>query len=649
MSILSDYNINDSSTINNLTYKPRELIQREFMTDDEILANVGKDLFVDIELYPNYYLCSFKLHGTNKFICLESGNEKKFNPHFLAWLMNNYRTIGFNSIKYDLLIIWLSYVNQFTPNLKNLSNDIIDGYRLKELKERYAFYIPKTPHIDLIEVAPLKGSLKLYGARLHSPRIQELPFPDYEELTSEQIEIVKQYNFNDLDVTEQLFDFMKERLELRQSMSIEYKEDLMSKSDAQIAEVVLSKEVTKLNGKRPIRPIIKAGTVYKYAVPSYINYFSDSLNVILDKIKKANFVVNEFGKIVLPEELKTHVTIGSNTYRIGIGGLHSSEKCISHIATDDISIVDRDVASYYPRIITTLGLYPTAMGKAFLEAYNKIIERRLDAKKKKIFTTDKGLKIVINGTSGKFSDEWSCLYSPDLTIQVTITGQLALLMLIEWLYWCGIEVISANTDGIVMLLKKNQEKIYLECIKQWEMKTGFETEETKYAAYHARDVNSYFAVKLGNTVKMKGPYSEIGSQSGTQLDTNPNALICTDAIVALLSKGIPIEETIKSSKDFTRFVTVRQVKGGAKKDKEYLGKVIRWAYIKKEYNCIKYVTNGHKVPDTDGAVPFMDLPTQWPDINYDWYINKTKEILYEIGFTPRPKQLTFFEGCLATP
>src|SRR5205823_3617569 len=115
---------------------------------------------------------------------------------------------------------------------------------------------------------------------------------------------------------------------------------------------------------------------------------------------------------------------------------------VSYRATDTVSIVDRDVASYYPRIITTLGLYPQSMGPAFLEAYNKIIDVRLHAKKNKIFSRDKGLKIVINGTSGKFSDYWSALYAPDLTIQVTVTGQLALLMLIEMMELAGIDVIS---------------------------------------------------------------------------------------------------------------------------------------------------------------------------------------------------------------
>jgi hypothetical protein len=142
--------------------------------------------------------------------------------------------------------------------------------------------------------------------------------------------------------------------------------------------------------------------------------------------------------------------------------------------------------------------------------------------------------------------------------------------------------------------------------------------------------------------KVKGTYAEVGSQSGTKLDVNPTTLICIDAIKALLSNGTPIEQTILNCKDFTRFIAIRQVKGGAHKNREYLGKVIRFAYIKGEINAIHYITNGNKVPDTDGAVPFMDLPTTWPDLNYQWYINKTNEILEEINYLQRPKQIAFF-------
>ena len=364
-------------------YAPRQFIEREYLTDSELLEYAGSTLFLNVESYKNYFLITFKLHKTNKFLQLECGGGKSFNPKLLSWVMHNYRTIGFNSISYDLLMIWLAYTTQNTYRIKDATNDLIlREMRPQELKKEYKFFTYKTNHVDLIEVAPLKGSLKLYGARLHVKSIQDQPFNIDSELTEFEIEQLKGFNCNQLDITEQLFDFMKERLELREAMSLEYNEDLMSKSDAQIAEVVLVKEVGKLNGKRPQRREVEPGTVYHYSTPSYIQYQTPALNRLLEKIRVAKFIVQPSGKIAIPDELTGAVDINKGSYRIGIGGLHSSEKTVAYKATDDIDITDDDVASYYPRLITTLGLIPPSCGPNFLIAFEKLIVGRLEDKRK---------------------------------------------------------------------------------------------------------------------------------------------------------------------------------------------------------------------------------------------------------------------------
>lgn len=626
-------------------YQPRQFIEREYLTDAELQANVGKTLFLNVESYPNFFLITFKLHNTNKFLQLDI----PFNERKLSWIMWNYQIVGFNSLNYDLLMIWLAYSYQNIENLKDATNDLIlRGMREYELKKAYNFFTFKTNHIDLISVAPLKGSLKLYGARIHTHSIQDQPFDVDQNLSPFEIEQLKGFNCNQLDITEQLFNFCKERIELREAMGQEYGEDLRSKSDAQIAEVVLTKEVAKINGNKPKKINIESGTIYRYSAPNYLNFQSENLKELLNRIKTAKFIVNNYGKIDLPKELETSIQIGKAFYRLGIGGLHSEEKCISYVATENLSIVDRDVASYYPRLVTTLKLYPEAYGPAFLVAYEEIIQSRLRAKEAKRKTEANGKKIVVNGAGGKFSDVYSFLYGPDLTIQMTVTGQLDLLMFIEALTLCGLEVISANTDGIVTLVSKDKEENYKRCWEWWQQTTGFETEETRYKSYYARDVNSYFAVKekpkTRDDVKLKGPWSEKGSQSGTQLDTNPTSLICTDAICDLLISGTSIEKTIIECRDFTRFVTVRQAKApGAHKSGTYLGKVLRWAYMKGELGTINYVGTNNKVPDSEGARPYQDMPIEFPeDINYAWYINKTNEILEDIGFTPKMKQVEFF-------
>ena len=412
--------------------------QYELMSDNEIVNGASGTLVVDSESYYNYFLIAFKDVKTNKIITF----EPPFNSRKLSWIMHNYRTVGFNSISYDLLMIWCSYDNQDTNVLQQLSQNIIYGaMRKKELLDKYNFVIYPTKHIDLIEVCPLKGSLKLYGARLHSPRIQDLPFDVSADLPLEQIPVVRDYCINDLDETHRLFDFLKERLDLRQSMSIEYNEDLTSKSDAQIAEKVISKEVQKLVGKYPKRPIIPTGTQYNYIIPDFINYRLPQLQQMLEKVRNTKFEIIEPYGIGLPKELSNlSIQINKGVYRMGIGGLHSFEKNVAYKSTNDLYIIDRDVASYYPAIILNQKLYPDHMGVAFLEVYKSLVERRLQAKKAGNKTTDKGLKVAINGTFGKLNSMWSTLYAPNLFLQVVLTGQFSLLLLIEMLNWTKLKL-----------------------------------------------------------------------------------------------------------------------------------------------------------------------------------------------------------------
>ena len=103
---------------------------------------------------------------------------------------------------------------------------------------------------------------------------------------------------------------------------------------------------------------------------------------------------------------------------------------------------------------------------------------------------------------------------------MNITGQLSILMLAEMFECNGIEVVSANTDGVLVYYNDEDEEKVNYWIKFWENLTKFDLEPNDYKMYCARDVNAYFAVKDDGKVKIKGPYSEVGSQTGTKLDNN---------------------------------------------------------------------------------------------------------------------------------
>ncbi len=147
--------------------------------------------------------------------------------------------------------------------------------------------------------------------------------------------------------------------------------------------------------------------------------------------------------------------------------------------------------------------------------------------------------------------------------------------------------------------------------------------------------------KLG--CKTKGAYCERGSALNSRLSKNPESLICVDAVLSYLVGGVSVEKTIKNCRDFKRFISVRNVKGGGEKNGKYLGKVVRWYYAKNEAGYIAYVLSGNKVAKTDGAKPAMDLPEAFPeDIDYNWYIKEALEMLEDCGAIKSSSQQLLF-------
>lgn len=617
------------------------------MDDNDLIAAARRreTLIFDIEVYQNYFLAAFTSFETGAVAYVEmSDDEPELNITRLGWIVSSFKIVGFNSIHYDLPLISMALASKTCAQIKQASDkiiveeqrpgDVLRSFKVKNLKE--------VDHVDLIEVAPLQASLKIYGGRLHCPRMQDLPFHHATKLTFEQRAIVRWYCVNDLTQTAFLKASLSEELKLREDMSREYGVDLRSKSDAQIAEAVISNELERLNRRRPERPHIEPGTVFQYQVPSFLRFETPLMQHVLDVVRYSRFVVGEDGTVGMPAQIGAlKIAIAQNTYRMGIGGLHSSETTAVHVSDKDTVVLDRDVTSYYPEIIRRLCLYPIHLGTNFLRVFGGIVDRRVRAKHEGLKAIATALKIVVNGTFGKLGSKWSIFYSPNLLIQVTVTGQLCLLMLIERVELRGFQVISANTDGVVMRCPIGQRAELDALVKQWEIETGFTTEETEYSAYYGRDVNNYIAVKKpdknGKTgTKNKGAYANPWNDpqaSAMRLHKNPTNTVCIDAVEALLTRNVPVEHTIRSCKDLRKFVSVRKVKGGAVKDDQFLGSSIRWYYATNVTGEIIYASTGNKVPRSDGAKPVMQLPDQFPeDVNHDWYIAESEKILREIGY-----------------
>jgi hypothetical protein len=591
---------------------------------------------MDLEVYGNYFLALF-MTEQGKFRRFEifDSDDSSFNQSEILELVQHpdVEIVTFNGNSYDVPILTFALVTPDTKLIKAASDRIIvDGIRQWEFYKNEGLKAPKINHVDLIEVAPGQVGLKIYGGRLGSKWLKELPIAHDATLSREDVALIRQYCRNDTLVTQMLYNKLKEQIDLRASMSEAYDVDLRSKSDAQIAEAVLKAEYERITGEPPAKVLLSKESFF-YDPPKYIKFSTNMLRDVLDTVRASEMVVDsETGHVKMPKAIADlKITLGGSNYKLGIGGLHSQESEVAHRSDKDTVLIDRDVESYYPRMMLNMDMQPGGFGEYFNQVYGGILEERLAAKHAKDMVKSNALKIVLNGTFGKTSNKYSTLYSPEFMIRTTITGQLTLLMLIEMLEAYGVPVVSANTDGIVIKCPREKRDDVNYIIERWEVRTGLKTEEAVYRALYSRDVNNYIAVKENGSVKAKGVYAPVS------LSKNPQVPICAEAVIAYLTQQIPLSVTIGDCPDISKFLTLRTVNGGAEKNGERLGRVVRWYYAKGETGAIHYVSNGNTVPRTEGAKPLMLLPDKFPsDMDYDWYLQECEEILMSVGARPRP-------------
>lgn len=663
--------------------------------------------FYDTECFPNYWLLKIRprdsLPVTFSLRAGESFDAQGVDG--IRWLFNRFTLVSFNGNYYDVPMICAALQGYTCEQLKWLNDQII-----LEGRKPWELGLPEwkpADHIDIMEVLPGTGSQKMYAGRIHCKLMRDLPYSPDQHLSPDQIAQVDSYCENDLTVLEDLFNACGPMLQQREELSKRYGIDLRSKSDAQLAEAVLKRRCEQALGQRIYKPEIDWNLAFRYEPPQWLSFQTPQMQQAFELVKVAIFRLGPSGAVVMPPQLDgLEIGIGSSVYRLGIGGLHSSEKCRVYRSTDTHVLRDLDVASYYPSLILNSGKWPAALGPAFLREFAAIKKDRLDAKDLEKALTKAGLKgtpewlqarseneggkIMINGTFGKTGSLYSILFAPEMMIQTTVTGQLALLMLIEWMEASAIPVVSANTDGIVINCPRGFISICDDIIENWQVHTGLEMEAGEYQALYSRDVNNYFAVKPDGEVKRKGSYSKadlIGKKS-------PDVEICGDAVADFLANGTPMLYTLAACLDIRKFLVVQKVAGGGVKLwgegprkgmlvrdmtatlvangwvkegrqwkrngqspqfdanvsltnaheayracfqpqlPEYIGKVIRYYYSTAAPGPIIYNTNGNQVSLSYGAKPLMTLPDEFPaDVDYLWYLENCEGILRDIGFT----------------
>lgn len=333
---------------------------------------------LDIETYKDFFLALFKNMGTGEVTGFEMYPGKAFDSKAAMQQLKSTQVVTFNGNNFDLPLFGQACAGKSCNEIKALADKII-----LEEKRGWEFGIdaPSCDHIDLIEVAPGMASLKIYGGRMHTLKMQDLPITPSASISKGERALLRKYCENDLDNTIALYRKLEKQIALRSSMSAEYGIDLRSKSDAQIAEAVIKAEVSKLKGETVGRPRVSPSSKFKYVAPEFIQFQTPELQALLTFITNVEFELDAGGSPKCKALESQKVVICGKRYSMGIGGLHSNEKSVYHVADEDNTLADVDATSFYPSIILNCELYPEHLGREFLEVYRGIVERRIDAKK----------------------------------------------------------------------------------------------------------------------------------------------------------------------------------------------------------------------------------------------------------------------------
>jgi hypothetical protein len=593
-------------------------------------------------------------------------NNLRFDSQVVEWIIRNHQ----NWHEIGALDVCALIAQKAADIIHDANYDVFPEYREEWLHNK---------QIDLFRVNHYDNknrrvSLKRLEFEMDLENIEEMPIHHTKtDMLKNDIEITINYCRNDVyatyefylvttGVTEHPLYKDNNQIELRQDIEEEFGIPCINYSDSKIGDEMIKKyycqekniQYSELPKKGYFRKEVKA----KNCIADYVTFQTPELQAFLKHVQKQVFT--------LTDDFKESLVFYDNTYTFAKGGLHTENKPKIFEADDETKILDWDVSSYYPAIIINNGRYPQHLGKEFLRGYKQMFEKRLElkplAKKdKKIAGIVGALKLAVNSVYGKSSDMQNWIYDRQLTMFTTITGELSLLMLIEAYELNGIHVISANTDGVTIIVTNELLQKMHELNKWWMELTSYELERTDYQKIIFSTVNDYLAIKTNGEIKKKGDFL-----TDFELHKNKSGRVIPMALEQYFVHNIPIADTITNHNNIYDFA-LRQK---ASKDFHYEGvagtkrtvynKLIRYYVSNTGEKLLKIknpdcTTNAAEVSQVEAGEWLMTvcnkLSKDHPldNINHAYYIERAERIVYKIQLEGKkrkiiinPNQMTLF-------
>lgn len=639
-------------------------------------------LIYDIETMQELFLIGIYNPETKKYQEFEVSKDKNQLDAFIRFteIYRDVYWVGYNNLRFDSQVVeWIIRNHEQWHELSSLelcakiaqkAADVIHDANYDVFPEYREEWLT-LKQIDIFKINHYDNknrmvSLKRLEFELDLENIEEMPIHhDKTNMTDEEIQLTKDYCKNDVMAT---YEFYKvttgdtehplykgnNQIDLRQDIFEEFGIPCLNYSDSKIGDEMIKKFYCQEKGILPT-DIIKKGTFRKEVpvkdcIAHYVIFQTPELQEFYTRVRKL--------KLGLQDDFKEEIHFYDNVYSFMKGGLHTENKPKIFEADEDHLIIDWDVSSYYPAIIINNGKYPAHLGKEFLRGYKHMFEKRLElkpqAKKdKKIAGIVGALKLAVNSVYGKSSDMQSWIYDRQLTMFTTITGELSLMMLIEAYEMQGLHVISANTDGVTIMIHKDDVQKMHDINKWWMDLTQYELERTDYSKIIFSTVNDYLAIKTDGEIKKKGDFL-----TDFELHKNKSGRIVSIALEHYYVNNVPIETTIKDHKNIFDFA-IRQK---ASKSFHYEGHNKTTGH-KNVYNKLirYYVSNtGEKLLkiknedcETNAAAVSQVEAGEWmctvcnhltkdhdmSNINYDYYIEKANRIVSKIQLEGKKRKV----------
>lgn len=397
------------------------------------------------------------------------------------------------------------------------------------------------------------------------------------------IEPTMHYNANDVFIVCEMVRLYLDEIKLRYQITNSYEVDVMNSSRSNIADKLFEKFYSEFSGLKPFqwkgKKTIRTVMSFNKVILPFIEFKTPQLQFLLSEMKHTS--ITSLGK----DSFKREVKLGNLVYTVATGGLHSQDiprelkSKIVPMASSSTgggiwdSITDNsyiyihfDIASFYPSLIVNFNVAPKHMNEGcFVRLVKWLRDTRVSAKhsvEEYIDGIPKGvlaevLKIVINSLYGKLGDENSEICDRLAVLKVTINGQLLIMMLCEELELNGIEVVSANTDGIVVKLYKRDKVKFDEITEHWKEVTSFEADSEEYNCYVNRDINNYLIQETNGKISYKGDLNP--KMYSLDLKKGYDMPVVAQAVVNYFIDGKPIMESLYECKNILDFCKTQNV------------------------------------------------------------------------------------------